>query len=329
MVLVSNDIKNVAIVKLDHIGDCYYILSSLVRLRERLPYAKFTMFCGPWAAPIFHQYSFLNIIPIDFYGGNAMNMKKLEITPEEARLLEKDEFDLAIDFRYSPENRDLLGKHIKSRYYAAVTPITGKETIHLATEIHRDVIHGQMIAALVGYLPIVIPPISYNPNKAICLAYSASIKSKLWSIPNMVQLGKELLAMGHKVVVGYSPTQSKITEELAQHLEVPLIQGMDVTDYVNKVLDQCSVYLGFSTGPTQAVAALGIPTVAIIGNLVPVPLWIPLGAKVIALHKNIGRPPCFNAYNCPCNGTCMDVPVADVKWAILEAMKPTPENCEK
>ena len=36
MVLVSNDIRNVAILKLDHIGDCYYILSSPVHLIQHI-----------------------------------------------------------------------------------------------------------------------------------------------------------------------------------------------------------------------------------------------------------------------------------------------------
>lgn len=319
--LVINEIRNVAIFKLDHVGDCYYTLPSIERLKERLPYAKFTLFCGPWAIPIFNRYDFLKIIPIDFYGENAMNMKKLEITPEETVLLQKDEFDLVIDFRYYPDNRELIGKNVKSKFYAAVTPISHKETIHISPTVVRDVIHGRMIAALVGYLPIVRPAIPYDPDKAICLAYNASSKFKLWNINNMVKLGEELLAMGFRVVVGYSPTQATQTENLAKHLGVPLLRGNSIQDYVDRVLDQCSVYLGFDTGPSHAIAAAGLPIVTIMGNLVSVPPWVPLGPKVTTLHKNMGRPPCGNAYTCPCNHTCTDVPVADVKWAILESMK--------
>ena len=319
-VLIVGDIKKIAITKMDHVGDCFATIPAMNRLRERFPDAHYTVFCGTWGVPIFKHIGFKDIIPITFFHENAMTGGIIGLSKEDKEKLNAEEYDLAIDFRAFPESHAVLAQ-IRSKHYASVTPITNIKTIHTHEAVPRNSIHSRIMQALVGYLPIVKAPRPYDPDKPICLAYNASNKFKLWRPSRMVQLGQELLTEGHKVVVGYSPNQPVETTEMAEKLNVPLIRGSDVQEYVDKVLDQCSIYLGFDTGPSHATAAAGVPTVTIMGNLVDVEMWMPLGARVITLHKNMGRPPCGNARNCPCNYGCTDIPVADVKWAIYESMK--------
>lgn len=320
-VLFRDHIRKIAVVKLDHVGDCYASLPALWRLQERFPDGAITVFCGPWAIPIFKEVPFITeIVPIQFFGENGMIGGIVGLSPADIQKLEKDQFDLTLDFRVSRDTRPVL-KYIHSMAYAAATPIPEIPTLCLGIQVPENIIHGSFISALVEYLPVVEAGRPYDSTKPICLAYNASCKAKLWGIERMTELGKELLSEGHSIVVGYSPIQSSQTEGLAQTLGVPLLKGNTVQDYVNQVIEKCSIYLGFDTGPSHAVAMAGIPTVTLMGNLVKVDQWIPVGPKVITLHKSMNRPPCGNAYNCPCNYECMQIPVEDVKWAISEFMK--------
>ena len=105
-------IKNILVVKLDHIGDVVLSLPAMAMLRQKYPNAAITVLVGSWAKTVVEKLPFINdIITFDYFFERAEAGKRscgqAELNQLED-ILRKRNFDLAVDLRRHSETRNIL-----------------------------------------------------------------------------------------------------------------------------------------------------------------------------------------------------------------------------
>ena len=108
----ESEIKNILIVKLDHLGDVILTIPAMRMVRNKFPDANITLLCGNYAKAIAERIPYIDdIVTFDFFNERSENGQR-QFTQEELKDLHKmctsKEFDLAIDLRRHPETRGIL-----------------------------------------------------------------------------------------------------------------------------------------------------------------------------------------------------------------------------
>ncbi|WP_026195750.1 glycosyltransferase family 9 protein [Verrucomicrobium sp. 3C] len=111
--------REVLALALDHIGDVACTLPALALLRERLPLgARLTVAAGPWALPLLERCPVADrVVAIPFFSERADAGFRTDLASLLAPL-EREEFSLAVDFRYALDTRMLL-RRVPARRLAA------------------------------------------------------------------------------------------------------------------------------------------------------------------------------------------------------------------
>ena len=73
------------------------------------------------------------------------------------------------------------------------------------------------------------------------------------------------------------------------------------------LLRACVLYVGNNSGPKHIAAAFGVPTIGIHSGVVDAIEWGPIGARAVALRRNMTCSPCYLARleDCPRGFACM------------------------
>ncbi|MCD6309894.1 MAG: glycosyltransferase family 9 protein, partial [Candidatus Eremiobacteraeota bacterium] len=92
--LVPENIKNILVIKLDHIGDVLWATPALATLRKNLPDAHITMLCTPYTEPVIRGNPALDRIivydrdKLPTYGSKREFLKKNIDSPDLALCLD-------------------------------------------------------------------------------------------------------------------------------------------------------------------------------------------------------------------------------------------------
>ena len=135
-------IRNILVVKLDHIGDVILGLPAIQILQAKFPKAHLTILIGTWAKPIVETFSEIDdILTFDFFFEES-GKRRRPLKTRQLNLLENTlrsrVFDLAIDLRRRPETREVL-KLSGARYTAGYC--TGLDDGWLTTSLELSEEH--------------------------------------------------------------------------------------------------------------------------------------------------------------------------------------------
>jgi hypothetical protein len=113
------EIKNICVVKVDHIGDFVTALPALQALKNEFPAAVIDMVCGRWNVAMARASGlFREVYPCEFFAenpGKGLKGPTGGFPPE----VIGQKYDLAIDLRVHEETRVLL-PNISARWYAGI-----------------------------------------------------------------------------------------------------------------------------------------------------------------------------------------------------------------
>jgi ADP-heptose:LPS heptosyltransferase len=159
-------IRNVLVVKTDHIGDCVLALPAIECLNSMFPQARFAVVCGSWSREFFESLQlFDSVIPFDVFwersGGGVRRPPghEIEAVAQQLRVMH---FDLAIDLRRNPESRWILGL-AGARYSVGFTgssefqPVIERELSRSQEDrrYNRDKPHmSRQLMELVSHIPV-------------------------------------------------------------------------------------------------------------------------------------------------------------------------------
>lgn len=125
-----------------------------------------------------------------------------------------------------------------------------------------------------------------------------------WSPAQYAELGRRLGAVGARIAVTGSTSETPLTAQVATAVGAGTLDlgGRLTLPQLAAVLQRCALYVGSATGPTHLAAAVGTPVLALYSPLrssVP-QRWGPLGPRVTLLQPPLDLlcPRCLGA-DCP------------------------------
>lgn len=113
----KEDVKEILLIKCDHVGDFFLTLQAFTIIRKGFPFAKITLLCGPWnkdlalQSGLFDRVITINLVAeVSSHNAETFNSKAIE----EYGL---PEFDLAIDLKVETDMQFLF-HYIRAKFKA-------------------------------------------------------------------------------------------------------------------------------------------------------------------------------------------------------------------
>jgi ADP-heptose:LPS heptosyltransferase/GT2 family glycosyltransferase len=340
--LQEQSIREILLVKLDHIGDCITAFPAIRRLKQAFPCATFRVLAGSWTKPIWPLAEVVDeVIEFNFFhdraddGARSLREEELELLQ---RLLDRYHFDLAIDLRRHPETRHILqytgarvlagfelrgqfpwldialewsgdAARVEKRNHAADELVNLADAVTAAFEPRRHVIPPISIGALRLRKPMQ-PALFTRPVVAVHPA--AGTRLKEWPPQYFADLIDLLVQREHvNVALIGSGKDKQIASQIMQAVRNSLgifnLVGEIELDDLPSLLLRCALFVGNDSGPKHLAAGLGIPTVGIHAGHVDAREWGPLGSSAVALQRNMECAPCYlpAAELCPRGVACL------------------------
>jgi ADP-heptose:LPS heptosyltransferase len=146
--------------------------------------------------------------------------------------------------------------------------------------------------------------LGWGPEVPVAALYpGAGWETKRWGVEKFAALGDRLSKeTGAKILVVWGPGEEDLVKALRGNLREPahMIPATSVREMA-AFLERCQLFVGGDTGPLHLAAALGVPTVAIVGPTTPArngPCG-PAGVRGSVVHLEL---PCSHCYQRTCPG---------------------------
>ncbi|MGE0415561.1 MAG: glycosyltransferase family 9 protein [Acetobacteraceae bacterium] len=342
---LAEDIRNILVVKLDHIGDFITGIAAIRRLREMFPAARIAVLAGR-AVQAFAAYepAIDEFIEFEFFHARS-GLGRKELTEDDYKALQAQlrpyDFDLAIDLRKQTDTRDVLKwtgarflagfDHMGQFTYLDIAVVwEGDQNLHRkrshvsddlmllvdavadAGRMHRTslILPPEAPATAVANLPEEARALFEKPVVAIHPGVGTIMRQ--WPAEHFAGL-IDLLVERHgvnAVLIG-GPDEAELADEVISRVlhagSVMSLIGKTPLRDLPGLLASCKLYVGNNSGPKHIAAALGVPTIGIHSGVVDAIEWGPVGARAIALRRNMACSPCYLARfeDCPRSLACL------------------------
>lgn len=341
--LNRDEVKNILVVKLDHIGDFVTALPAIRRLKSYFPAARLTVLAAP-ASTAFAavEPAIDEFIPFEFFHARSQLGEK-ELTADDLDALTETlapyRFDIAVDLRKHLSTRHIL-KCSGARMLAGYDSVDRFPWLHVALEwegdkalqhkrnhITDDLLH--LVAAVdaacasdrrlfdprppamtVDELPAHARHIFDRPV-AIVHPGAGNI-TKQWPEAHVAALidlliersGVSVLMVGGK---DEAETATAIMDAVARPDRVASVAGDLPLRDLPRLLAMGALFIGNDSGPKHIAAGMGVPTIGVHSGVIDPGEWAPMGERTVAMHRNMSCSPCYlsRADDCPRGLACI------------------------
>jgi ADP-heptose:LPS heptosyltransferase/GT2 family glycosyltransferase len=320
-------VRNILVIKLDHIGDCIGSILAIRRLREVFSRARIHVLGGLWTQAIWSLVPEVDeFISFDFFQARPLPTYKALGDDDYRQLrhrLERCRFDLAIDLRRHGDTRFIL-QHTGARYLAGFKQGSEFPWLDIAVEWEGDlpgmakrrhfsndlVSLIDAIAAecepgsdLLANLPArPLPPAGLElvenlDRSLICVHPAAGDEIRRWPAVYFAEL-IDLLVERNNVqvaIIGVAGDQEiarKVLQTVRQRSRVLNLAGMVEFPDLVALLSASALFVGNNSGPKHLAASLGVPTVGVHSGNVDPREWGPAGRRAVAVWRHVHCAPC-------------------------------------
>ncbi|MGQ9610436.1 MAG: glycosyltransferase family 9 protein [bacterium] len=337
--LASAKIKNILVIKLDHIGDLILSIPSIANLKSYFHESQITLVINPLCIDIAKLIPYVDDVVCynARFFDRSSKKKMFDFTSgiNLIRNLRKRNFDLIFELRGSFVSL-ILALVSKSRYrldratYLFYRKLLNKKTKH-ETEIALDILRNIGISISVTNFFLKIPEDEIKTinsmlkeHKYIAIHPGGPMLLKRWSIDNYVDIIKFLLS---KYPVKILLVGGKFEQSLNKSI-ISLIDDRRVIDLSGKItLSQLAVimkkailFVGNDSGPMHIAAICGTKVIGLFGPTDP-KRFGPYGANCIALRKETNCLPCAKGVCKIPNYRCIDkISIEDVTKTIEQIL---------
>ena len=325
-----SELRNILVVKLDHIGDFIAAIPALRRLQRTFPEARLHLLAAPGSAVLTDFVPGLTeIIEFEFFFSQS-GLGRRELSEDDLvalqRRLEPYRFDLAVDLRKWSETRPILQltgarwlagfdhnrrfpwldivmdwdhdpAAVRKRSHVSDDLLGLVDAIANATEPNDDILRALVppsAAKTQGSLP------SFRrPQKQLVVIHpGAGTAIKQWPADYYTTL-IDLLVAAHNVEVALigtsneAPVAMRIIEKLQRPASARSLIGEIALAELPSFLATAALFVGNDSGPKHMAAGLGVPTVGIHAGTVDAREWGPLGRNALAVRRNMICSPCY------------------------------------
>jgi ADP-heptose:LPS heptosyltransferase len=320
------DIKRMAVLRLDHVGDVLLALPALRSLEKALPEVQIDFFVGPWAKDLLDIAGIRStpkIFAASWFsreGASGGNVQALT-----GRLREGN-YDAVLELR--GDFRHILSMRragVKYRLGQARTGLGFLLTHRLDYGEARHEVDRNVNLVKQSGIPILDPeeePRLYPRQEDVKMAgeirqklgirrpmialHAASpILSKRWPISHWRRLIESLPEERDLVLIGTEGEKADL-EEIQKDCRRAIFStaGLLPLPALAAFLKDCGLLIGVDSGPAHIAAAVGTPVAALFSGTNAAEQWKPRGANVILLQKKPACSPCELAV-CPIGHECM------------------------
>lgn len=321
------EIKSIAVFKLDHIGDCITALPALRLLIENFPKAKVVVVSGKATRPVWSRIEGIHAIEeFNYYnaksGDGLTNLEEGALDQLENKLSKYD-FDLAVDLRKSPDSRHLLRRagarfnagfdHGGKFQWLTIAPEWEGDSAYLPKRQHiaRDLLY--LVSCVIDAGRFTKPVIKLRRGSILrlpksmkaalrhrCILVHPAVGSEMrqWPASYFSDLINIIInETGSSVFVIGSEAESILIEEVISGVlnekKIFNVVGFISLEELPEFMALFSLFIGNNSGPQHIAAAVGIPTVGIHSGVVDPNEWGPMGANSFAVQKKMACSPCY------------------------------------
>jgi ADP-heptose:LPS heptosyltransferase len=334
-------VRRLIVLKLDHIGDFVVGMRAVRMLRDGFADAQITVVCASWNREFAERLGlFDHVVCFDFF--TALNrdwvvtQQELAARYDRFAELKLQSYDLAIDLRHDADTRPCLyridARH-RAGFHAAAEaglpyldlmlpiseaiPADAGRSHSLQADLRLQVLAAAAVAAFAPPRPhpalaLLHRDIAVAAKRFAVIAVGAGDPIRVWPIARYAAVGQALIAgHGFEIVIVGGVSDAREAAALAALLPagaVRLAVGRPIGELPG-LLAGASLCVCNGSGVSHLAAALGVPTVCILGGTTRMEVWHPAGAHAISVG---GRTPCQpcglrHADDCRWGVACLDV----------------------
>ena len=336
------EIKNILVVKLDHIGDLIMSIPAIAQLRALFPVARLCLLASPALSSLSSAFAEIDrFIPFEFFHTRS-ELGRREVTPKQLDDLRAGlathRFDLAIDLRKQPDTREILAL-TGARFLAGFdhrgqfpfldvalewegdTAMQGKRSpvgddlvnlvraVETASEPRRPGVH-LLAKDAPAFVPEKIRSLWSRPVVAVHPGVGNEMRR--WPVEKfaaVINLLTERNGVG-VVLIGGADEMEIAEQAMTQVIDRSFVRslvGRTKLRDLPALLQSCVLYIGNNTGPKHIAASLGVPTIGIHSGVVDAAEWGPVGNRAVALTRDMACSPCYlnSLADCPRFYACM------------------------
>jgi ADP-heptose:LPS heptosyltransferase len=315
--LRPTDIREILVVKSDHIGDFFLSLPAASIIRQSFPNAHITLLCGSWNRDLAVKSElFDRVVCSDIFAEVSADPPP-RFDPKVLAAYGFPVFDIAIDLRIEPGSRFLLGHvsaHLKAGFecdpvepslmdFAFRAPslsFDGRPNYARRTQLLLAALaHG--IASLFDAEHAAHDALRpYIRNSARCLMRSgegpligintrSGSPTRDWPLENYISVIRRLInASDATIVLLGSKRQQADADAIVQKIAAPsknivnLVGTLPLSE-LPPVVHQLDLYVGPDTGTTHLAALLGRRTLCLHAGVTPLESFGPTGPGVVVV----------------------------------------------
>ncbi len=349
----SDDIKKIAIIKLDHIGDVILSIPALANIRYRFPYARITMLVNSSSKPIAELIPYVDeVICYNARFFDRSESTKILDIPKAIRFaneMKKRNFDLIVDLRGSfasilfamvskSKYRIDRGSYLLKRKFnqpkddAIGTSFAIKQrgddyTLKHEAEIALDILSKAGIDIITKESSLKGSEINNerkNHGLKIIIHSGGPMLQKRWSAESYVELINQILRnFDSRVLLIGGKDETELVGSIVSALNderVGDLSGKLSLAQLVDTLKESDLFIGNDSGPMHIASACGIKVIGLYGPTDP-ERFGPYGKNCIALRMEKKCPPCSHGECKFSDYRCIDqISVNDVMNTISDSM---------
>lgn len=336
------NLKRIAVLRLDHLGDVLLALPAVKALEEALPNVQVDLIIGPWAKDIVDRAG-LRSTPKIFSASWFSREGSKDGRRELARLLREGKYDAVIELR--GDFRHILAMYQAGVKYRVGLARTGFGFLLTQQLVFRPGQHemdrnfetmeraGIHLAQKPGFPQLYPRKDDEQAQKevrqklgvtklVIALHSTCLAPSKRWPVAHWQKLIEKLPADRDIVLIGTEGEKPGM-EEIVKGCQrkVFVAAGLLNLGGLAAFLKDCQLFIGVDSGPAHIAAAVGTPVLSLYSGTNLVGQWGPKGPKVTVLQKTTPCSPC-ELVVCPIENECMKlIEVDEVLRNVNESLK--------
>lgn len=343
------DVRSIAVLKLDHVGDFIIALPYLKGLREFFPKARLTLIVGTWNVELADTVGVADeIIGFDYF--QSASTVKGALTEENlSALIAGVTFDLAIDFRILGDTRFLL-RQLPSRAYAgfASGDAAGLDiAVHFpADEAYAsfrnrpiDAYMHDLLCAIKNHytedgealhqafwrdLANALPAPGYDlPPEYAVIHPCAGNEAKQWELEKYLAVARHLHERhGIPSVLVGQQHQQKVDSLLIDHPYVTDLVGGTSLLQLAAIIRASRLFIGCDSGPRHLAISCGVPALGIFSGINDYTLWGSQGRDNRIVHKEVTCAPCYidSTDYCHRNFACIRTITAEAVFPAVDGL---------
>ena len=316
MKLISENIKSVTVVKLDHIGDVILATPVIESLRIGYPEAKIRVVVGSWSKGVLVNNP--NVDEVICYDAPWLDRslcsrmsEKREENKKAMKLLLRIRHDLIVDLRRNDFNHIAFSASLADEHFLAYKTKSEFDQIitHGVSVTNTDHVTDQQIKLLkcLGFKPNKNPKVypsekddmwaknllsSEKPKVAIFTG--AGVPRKKWSEEKFLKLSHRLHDLGFEMVVVGGREEDEFAQKMIGQVQAINLCGETSLLQLASVLKQVHLLVSNDSAPVHIASSVGTPVVVVTKPNARVE-FAPTGDG----HTTISRNVCKWGFNCP------------------------------